>query len=237
MMRRYFGQKDHVDIKLWVIKAIEDESRRSSGPLWEQAPSASDAYEERCRLVRFLRKFSKFEPRAISVADRLGACEPTTRCLSGACPECGRLFQRWFVRRSRRFIAHSFNDFSSEDLVAISIVPTRPIVRLGQLIGFSISNLQRRLKWALNRANIEWALGGIDISLNEDRDGKYKPFWSIHHYIVAAPDNEEEIKAILRELFHATKRVPRPIKISSFENSSRRRSYALKMRFGRRIGY
>src|SRR6266571_7471191 len=76
-MRSNFDQIDYSDVKSWVIKAIEDESRKPSAALWEGAPGVYDAYEERCRIVRFLRKCSKFEPRAIPIADRLDICEPT----------------------------------------------------------------------------------------------------------------------------------------------------------------
>ncbi len=38
------------------------------------------------------------------IADCLDRCEKRNRCYSGACLECGRLFQRFYVRRSKQVI-------------------------------------------------------------------------------------------------------------------------------------
>src|SRR6266404_8923298 len=91
-------------------------------------------------------------PAALTLADRLELCEPKHRCLSGACPECGRLLQRWFVRRSRKFIAKHISR-PEHDLVAVSIVPSSPAAGLGQLLTVDIVNLQRRLKYTLKKAD------------------------------------------------------------------------------------
>ena len=40
--------------------------------------------------------------------------------MSGACPQCGRLLQRWFARASKRFIADHLETQKGE-LVAISL--------------------------------------------------------------------------------------------------------------------
>jgi hypothetical protein len=235
-VRSHFDARKCPDAKTWVLEATKSEDRRPSHPLWRNAPSADDMLDERLRRIRFLRKYGKREPRATMVAERLERCVSGNRCLSGACPECARLFQRWFVRRSKTLIS-KWEGNPEHELVAISVVPSSPNVPPGSLNGFSIKNLQRRLKSALGRTAVQFAIGGIDISLNEDRDGKFRPFWSLHHYLITSTSDKGRIKSKLRELFTATDKVPRPINISSFENKSRRRSYALKMIFHRRIGH
>jgi hypothetical protein len=104
-MQRKFNLDKCLDVRKWVIAAIIDEEDYSSDPLWRNAPSAEEIYEERLRRIKFLRKHGRLFPDAAALADRLETCEPGRRCLSGACPECGRLLQRWFVRRSGKFIA------------------------------------------------------------------------------------------------------------------------------------
>jgi hypothetical protein len=235
-MRRRPRPEDYPDVIPWVARAIVDECQKPSKPLWKDAPTPKDAHDERLRRIRFLRKYGRTAPMATLVANRLDACESTRRCLSGACPECARLFQRWFVRRSEAIISN-WQSNPGYDLIAICIVPSSPIVSRGKLNDFSIKNLQRRLKSALARAAVNSAIGGIDISLNEDRDEKFKPFWSLHHYLITSVGDRKRVKTKLRELFHATDEVPRPVKITSFTNNGRRRSYALKMHFRRRIGY
>src|SRR2546429_8300864 len=88
-----------------MIAAINDEKRYAADPPWKNSSTADYAYEERLRRIKFLRKHGETNPNASKVADRLESCEPEQRCLSGACPECGRLLQRWLGRRSKKFIA------------------------------------------------------------------------------------------------------------------------------------
>src|SRR5262249_13835286 len=155
---------------------------------------------------------------------------------SGACPECGRLYQRWFVRRSKKFIAKHISR-SKHELVAVSIVPWGPTVGLGQLLKVDVVNLQRRLNYTLKKADLDIALGGIDFSFNEDYEQKYLPFWSPHFYLITSTDHRKTLSKKLCKLFSKTEEIPHPVQIKSFENIARRRSYALKMDFRRRIGY
>jgi hypothetical protein len=147
-----------------------------------------------------------------------------------------RLFQRWFVRRSRKFIARHI-DKKEHELIATSIVPWTPLVQTGELNTINIVNLQRRLKYALKDTKIPIALGGIDFSFNEDREGKYQPFWSVHFYLITSTESKTKLGNKLRGIYLKSEEVPRSVKISSFNNIAVRRSYALKMNFRRRIGY
>jgi hypothetical protein len=223
------------DIKPWIIAAVDGEDRKAADPLWKDAPSAQDACEERLRRVKFLRKDWTTDLKAKDVADRQEACEATGRCLSGACPECGRLLQRWFVRQLKTFIASNISKVD-EHPVALNIVPATAIVRLGKLASFSSANLQRRLKHALAKAGIGPALGGIDFSFNEDDNEQYQPFWSPHIYLITSEISSTQT-SILRTIFERRKEIPKPILITPFTNKAHRRSYALKMMFTRRIGY
>ena len=67
----------------------------------------------------------------------------------GLCPA----MQRWFVRRSNKFIADHLEAQQGE-LVAISIVPPALAVTPGQLNSFSMVNFQRRLKYILAKADV-----------------------------------------------------------------------------------
>jgi hypothetical protein len=235
-MQRKFKFDKCLDVRKWVAAGITNEEDYSSDPLWRNAPSAEEMYEERLRRIKFLRKHGRIFPDAAAVADRLETCRPSQRCLSGACPECGRLFQRWFVRRSKKFIAeHIIRD--ERQLIAISIVPRDAVRRAGQLHTADIINLQRRLKYALDKTHINIALGAIDFSFNEDREEKYEEFWCPHFYLIASSREKSALGDQLRTIFQRTTEIPKPVFISAFKNSSRRRSYALKMKFSRRIGY
>ena len=175
-------------------------------------------------------------PKSTQIAVRLENCQPNQRCLSGACLQCAQLLQRWFVRQSKKFIANHLKTREKE-LIAISIVPPGSMVMPGKLNLFSIVNFQRRLKYILAKADVETAIGGIDFSFNEDQKGKYRPFWNPHFYVITRTAKRDQLRRALIKRCQKTLAVPRPIKISPFENTARRRSYALKTQFKRRIGY
>jgi hypothetical protein len=143
--------------------------------------------------------------------------------------------QRWLVRRAKTFIRDEIED-TKANLVAVTIVPAKPIIRLFELPIFSVRNLQRRLKHLFDKAEIKIALGGIDISFNEDSNGKYRPFWCVHAYVVTSTANRDRLRKTLKQLFQNDQRIPRPVKISDFENNPRRRSYIFKAQFIRRVG-
>src|SRR5258707_13773620 len=142
-MRRRFDSHKCEDVKPWAIAAINDESRYPPDRLSKKEPTAEFAYKERVKRIKFLRKHGKTDPKAAVLAHRLESCESDQRCLSGACPECGRLFQRWFVRRSKKFIAKHISR-PNHELVAVSIVPSSPAAGLDQLLTVDVVNLQRR---------------------------------------------------------------------------------------------
>jgi hypothetical protein len=128
-------------------------------------------------------------------------------------------------------------DKPETELVVISIVLPKPVVRPESLGTFSIANMQRRLKDVLAAANVDCALGGIDFSFNEDQEGRYEPFWCPHAYIITSTENRKQLSKLIGKNFSSTKAVVRPVQISSFQNTRKRRSYAWKMHFYRRIGY
>jgi hypothetical protein len=220
------------DLSLWVKAAIAEESRRPSGELWKGATSADDAYNERLRRIKCLRRHGS---KANCVADRLEGCDVSCRCLSGACPECGRLLQRWFVRQSKKFISDGIRD-RDQPLAALSIIPADATVSPGKLAAFSSVNFQRRLKYALDEAGIGPAVGGVDFSFNEDRDARYPPFWCPHAYLITSSILDTQIKT-LRKCFASTAEIPKPLMVTPLQNNASRRSYALKMTFDRRVGY
>ena len=77
-------------------------------PVWTQgrkdrpAKTLRQARLQRRQLVKALRRHGKGDEAALRLADKIAACRPGRRCLSGACPECMRATQRLFVATSDR---------------------------------------------------------------------------------------------------------------------------------------
>jgi hypothetical protein len=234
--RRPFNPKNFSNSKAWVIKAIAEESKKPPDKMWEGEPSAETISEEQLKRIRFLRKHGKTDTTLNLIADCLDQCENGNRCCSGACPECSRLFQRFYVRQSRKQIQDIIAR-EGKELIAICIIPSSPIVYHGQLKHFSIGNFQRRIKTALDAANIKSGIGGIDFSFNEDRENKWQPFICPHIYLITSTNNKEALRRILKSIFKISVEIIRPIKLPKFSNTARRRSYSLKMIFKLRISY
>jgi hypothetical protein len=75
------------------------------GKSWERrCRTAAEVKQLRERDARLLRRHGKGDPAALALADRLEDCSPRQRCISGACPECCRALQRWFVTTAGKLI-------------------------------------------------------------------------------------------------------------------------------------
>jgi hypothetical protein len=234
--RRKFNPKNHSNAKAWVVKAIAEESNNPPDQTWKGEPSAETISEEQLKRIRFLRKHGKSDSELILIADCLDQCEKGNQCCSGACPQCSRLFQRFYVRQSKKpiqnIIAHE-----GKQLIGICIIPSFPLVRFGQLKNYSIANFQRRIKTALDTANVKSGIGGIDFSFNEDRESKWQPFICPHIYVIASTDDKEKLHQALETIYPETDEVPRPKHLPLFKNNAYRRSYSLKMIFKLRISH
>jgi hypothetical protein len=97
--------------------------------------------------------------------------------------------------------------------------------------------MKRRLNHALDRADLNVAIGGIDFSLNEDQEGQYQPFWCPHFHLITSTPDRKILSKKIRYSFSSSKEIPKPVYIENFENDAYARSYMLKMNFYRRIGY
>jgi hypothetical protein len=233
---RTFNQKNYSIAKPWVIKAIIEESKNPSHQMWKNEPSAEIISYKQLIRIRFLQRHGKSDPKLLLIADCLEQCDSTNPCCSGVCPQCSRLFQRFYVRQTRRPIRNIIAP-EGKELIAICIIPSSPMVRHGQLKHFSIANFQRRIKTALDAANIKSGIGGVDFSFNEDREKQWQPFICPHIYLITSTDNKEAAHRILHSIFKASAEIIRPIKLPKFQNIARRRSYSLKMIFKRRNSY
>jgi hypothetical protein len=230
------SQENYADIRPWVKTAVAEEDANPPDQLWKNEPSAKTILQKHEKRVRFLRKHGKRDLKARDLADRLESCHPRRRCLSGACAQCAQLLQRWFVRQLKKFIARHIETAEGK-MIAITIVPIDSTVEPGELRSLSIANFQRRIKHALRKEKIQVAIGAVDFSFNEDKKGKYEPFWAPHLYVITSATNKKVLKDELAKQFPEDVIIPRPIKITPFRNRAYRCSYALKTNFVRRIGY
>ena len=118
-----FDSDNYADIKPWVQNAIAEEDQKTREQLWKDERSPIFLYQERLRTIRLFRKYGENDPSLMRVANQaLSFCKRGNRCCSGACPECGSLLQRSFVRKSKYLIRDRL-DIDGHELVAITFVP------------------------------------------------------------------------------------------------------------------
>src|SRR4051812_20043855 len=127
--RRQIDPSTFSDVRPWVVRAVAQEDEKPDERLWKKAPTSQEAEDARLKRVKFLIKHASKDPNVLNLVDRLEQCENQNRCLSGACPECGRLIQRWFVRQSKRVITRHLDP--AAELISLTIVPSTPIVSPG----------------------------------------------------------------------------------------------------------
>jgi hypothetical protein len=90
--------RDQLLVPPLIARVLADEAYYGDGaPTWNGAPTSSDATLARKRSAKRLRRFAREFPDAEELANTLDECMPGRRCMSGACPECGRALQRFMV--------------------------------------------------------------------------------------------------------------------------------------------
>ena len=170
-------------------------------PTWKGAPTTHEANRERLRLIKRLRRFSLHFQGATELAARLEACSPLSRCGSGACPECTRAFQRWLVVQLRR-LSNPRNPQSSARLVAVSVVSSSWRTKRRCLHTLDVGEIRKSLLQAIYGTElVEWALFGLDVSMNEDANKGLGVAWQIQLYGIAKVEDRLAFSQLLRRIF------------------------------------
>ena len=203
-------------------------------PTWPGAPTFRKAKRTRKRYIKRLKRFSSQFPEAAKLAKILARCKKRRRCKSGACPECGRAFQRFFVSEVSKLATST----SQQELASISIAFPKDRVSEDRPNALQTASMKRALAETIKDADgIAWMLGGIDLSLNDDTQKKLEIAWQPQFYGFADVVNLEPLSKVLRDRYCPSKIVPRPVQIKECDGSARAISYGFKTEFVRRIAY
>jgi hypothetical protein len=207
---------------------------RDGPPAWPKAPLSREAHEARCQYIKRLRRFSSQFPDAQNVAGILASCDRRYRCMSGACPECLRAFQRWFVSQVQKLAG----DTASTDLRCVSVVLQNYRTADDKLDEVNTVNVKRSISATINKPNaLSWIAGGIDLSLNDDTQKNQGTGWQPQLYAIAHVTDLKALSTVLSDKYKSTKTVRRPIYIKECDGSARAISYAFKTQFVRRVAY
>jgi hypothetical protein len=214
-------------IKPWVKNILTNESLYSDGePTWSDAVNQGTSISERIKVSRFLAKHAFVKPGLRCIAEKLEYCSPNNRCYSGACPECGRALQRFFVSECKQL-------FANQSVCIASIIDSMSI--RDELSEFSSSGLINRVRSVLRKKGVKLAAGGIDFSYNQDEIGTFGSHWCAHLWLILPNRNRDSWEPTLRLANPASEAVPRPIKVLNWDGRNEGLAYALKTSFKRRV--
>ena len=153
--------------------------------------------------------------------------------MSGACPECGRAFQRWFVGQVTKLA-----EANSTPLSAVSIAIAENRTPEDRLHTLHTTAMKRALSYVLNKApGISWVAGGIDLSLNDDTQKGSDIGWLPQFYGFVATSDIKTLSDLLRKRYPKTKQAPRPVQVKACDGSTEALSYGFKSEFVRRVAY
>jgi hypothetical protein len=213
------------NISQGLIRLVLDDETffGDSSPRWKHQPTSQSVILEREARARLFHRHG-----AEALSRILAACTPNHRCRSGACPECGRAIQRFFVRKIHPLLRPT-NDF-----LAVSIVPGVSFEG-GALSDLTATSFLNDFADRLSASSVHFAVGGMDFTFNEHRNRRFIAHWSPHFWFLTNRYNRVRWEALLRRTFVRTLTVPRPIKIQLWDGRRAALGYALKTQFGRRI--
>ncbi len=211
----------------------DGEPRWTEGRLNRPAMTAKEAEVRRRQTVKLLRRHGKSDPAAMKLAAKLDSCRPRQRCLSLACPACCRAEQRVFVAAGEQLMKRS----KRTGVTAISVVyfdariPDRGLAKVPSLFG----RVAHYLRGALIQAGVRQAIGGFDVSANEDASVEFAPHYRPHAWLFIPTSQIARCESVFRQHFPPSATVRRPVVMQTFDGNRRGLAYALKGDFERRI--
>lgn len=198
-----------------------------------QPEATRRAEGQAAKMIRRLRKVTGDDGQAKRLANELDGCSPTDPCWSGACPMCGLAVRRHLTGQIGKFVRdHSSNG----EVITISIIVPSSAVPVGELGKFSPTNFARRLKYALDRADVDWVIGALDYSVNFHEGDRYEPHWAVHLHGFTATDDQQALRRRLIGVIKKSDAVPRPVRVKPWDGDKKAIRYALKTNFQRRKG-
>jgi len=240
-MRKQVKSQQHRTLNRNVQLILSQERYYGDGPpKWREGKNkrpcqtSAQAKIERGKAVKRLRRAGKENAAALNLASRIAACAPKQRCGSGACPECARAWQRWFVIATRNFL-------KSEPRKFVTVL--NPIHASGQIAPGSLCDpnvlekAREAIRAALIDARIPGGAFGLDISFNEDRDGGFEPHWQLHWRGLIVGRISKRRKSEFWSHFPKSSEIPKPRRSGEWDGDLSGIAYSMKPQFWRRQGY
>jgi hypothetical protein len=188
----------------------------------------ADAKERRARKIRILSQGEKDQQR---LAAQLKRCRKGSRCESGACDVCLRLYRLRLLRRTSPVLSSQLH------WTRASVVPAGFLLLLGELMNAELKALGEMIDKRLERSSLRRriVLAGIDISLNfQDND---VIGWQLHLYMLIEGENTLRLREAIKAAFPPELTAPTPYDFDEVNDPSNCVTYLFKAIFKRRSRY
>jgi hypothetical protein len=126
---------------------------------------------------------------------------------------------------------------NAEEVKCVSVVFEDRRTVADNLMGLRAVGLKRSVSAVAAKIDgLNWIVGGIDLSLNDDRQKRHGIAWQPQIYALVQGDLNT-VATGLREKFGSTEPVSRPVQIKRCDGSAEAISYAFKTEFVQQIAY
>ena len=170
----------------------------------------ADAKKRRAQKIRILGQGDKDQQR---LAAKLERCRKGSRCDSGACDVCLRLYRLRLFRQTGPVLAARLH------WTRASVVPDGFLPSLGELANVELKALGKMIDKRLERSSLRRriVLAGIDISLNL-QDNKIIG-WQLHLYMLIEGENTLRLREAIKAAFPPEPTAPTPVRFRRGECS------------------
>ncbi|SDE64537.1 hypothetical protein [Rhodospira trueperi] len=180
------------------------------------------AKAERQRRVKMLRKHGSRE--AIAVANRIGGCNPSSPCLSPACPVCMGRTRIWLFEQMAT-IWPIDSPSTLNNLKAVTLIHEDWRVPAGKLHTISAKQMIDQLRQQLRRAGAGFTTVIAAIHGDFDDDNN---FWRLHFHLIVDGLTPDAEKTLRNKHYKRTSMIYRPIKVQAIRNPVSQYSYIMK---------
>ena len=161
------------------------------------------------------------------------SCQPNSRCGDGACPECTRALQRWFVDNVHKATGVFLQ--RNRKLILLSLVPDYAATNAKTPV-LNWETIIARLCQDMASVGIPWGIGGSDFSVNIAKENEGDPVLQGHFWmLIERPKGDSE--KLLKPLINSSGAIMRPLNKSNYTGSYAQLAYGIKNEFVKRESY
>ena len=188
----------------------------------------ADAKRRRAQKIKILRQGAKDQQR---LATKLEQCRKGSRCESGACDVCLRLYRLRLFRQTSTVLA------LRPHWTRASVVPAGFLLPLGELANVELKALAEMIDKRLERSSLRRriVMAGIDISLNLQDNNIIG--WQLHLYMLIEGENTLRLREAIKAAFPPERTAPIPYDFDEVNAPSNCVTYLFKAIFKRRSRY